>query len=116
MYNELIINSMHTTFTSSYDCTYPQCWLVNYVYLQNNNTALMYAAAKGHTDVVQVLLSRQDMDINMRNKVGDGHYTVIQLKITLLLVVTVQLTSQTYSSQYQVYDYFTTYIVCTNCV
>ena len=29
----------------------------------------MYAAYGGHTDVVQVLLSRQDVDINMRDKV-----------------------------------------------
>ena len=29
----------------------------------------MYAAGGGHTDVVQVLLSRQDVDINMRDKV-----------------------------------------------
>ena len=35
----------------------------------------MYAAAKGQTDVVQVLLSRQDLDINMRNKVGNGQLT-----------------------------------------
>ena len=55
--------------------------LVHYVYLQDNDTALMYAALKGHTDVVQVLLSRQDLDINMRNKVGNGHFTVIQLKL-----------------------------------
>ena len=59
-------------------------WLVNYVYLQDNNTALMCAAGNGHTDVVQVLLIRKDLDINMRNKVGNGHFTVIQLKITLL--------------------------------
>ena len=70
----------------------------------------MYAAVGGHTDVVQVLLSRQDVDINMRDKVGNGH------KLSTILVVTVQLTFQTYSSQYQVYDCFTTYIVCTNCV
>ena len=29
----------------------------------------MYAAVGGHTDVVQVLLSRQDVDINMRDEV-----------------------------------------------
>ena len=35
----------------------------------------MFAAGGGHTDVVQVLLSLQDVDINMRDKVcnGNGH-------------------------------------------
>ena len=28
----------------------------------------MYAAVGGHTDVVQVLLSQQDVDINMKEK------------------------------------------------
>ena len=35
----------------------------------------MLAAGGGHTGVVQVLLSRQDVDINMRDEVcnGNGH-------------------------------------------
>ena len=33
----------------------------------------MCAAQEGHTDVVQVLLSRQDVDINMRDKVCNGN-------------------------------------------
>ena len=37
--------------------------------LQDKLTSLMLAALGGHTDVVQVLLSRQDVDINMRDKV-----------------------------------------------
>lgn len=40
--------------------------------MQDNDTALMYGAMRGHTDVVQVLLSRQDVDINMRNKVENA--------------------------------------------
>ena len=32
-------------------------------------TALMCAAVGGHTEVVQLLLSRQDVNINMRDKV-----------------------------------------------
>ena len=45
--------------------------------LQDQRTPLMYAAVGGHIDVVQVLLSRQDVDINMRDKVGNGQLTVI---------------------------------------
>ena len=41
--------------------------------LQIKLTSLMYAAEGGHTDVVQVLLSRQDVDINMRDKVCNGN-------------------------------------------
>ena len=37
--------------------------------LQDKATALVWAAIAGHTDVVQVLLSRQDVDINIRDKV-----------------------------------------------
>ena len=37
--------------------------------LQDKLTPLMCAAEGGHTDVVQVLLSQQDVDINMRDKV-----------------------------------------------
>ena len=37
--------------------------------LQDKATSLMCAARGGHTDVVQVLLSREDVDINMRDKV-----------------------------------------------
>ena len=37
--------------------------------LQDKTTALMRAAVEGHTDVVQVLLSQQDVDINMRDEV-----------------------------------------------
>ena len=37
--------------------------------LQDKATALMRAAVEGHTDVVQVLLSRQDVDINTRDEV-----------------------------------------------
>ena len=37
--------------------------------LQDKYTALMCAAARGHTDVVQLLLSKQDVDINLRDKV-----------------------------------------------
>ena len=39
------------------------------VSLQDKDTALMCAALEGHTDVVQILLSRQDVDINMRDEV-----------------------------------------------
>ena len=58
---------MFAVFT--HNAVYSFSWYVNYVYLQDNHTALMFAALKGHTDVVQVLLSRQDVDINMRDKV-----------------------------------------------
>ena len=37
--------------------------------LKNKLTPLMCTAAGSHTDVVQVLLSQQDVDINMRDKV-----------------------------------------------
>ena len=37
--------------------------------LQNKATALICAAEGGHTDVIQVLLSRQDVDINVRDEV-----------------------------------------------
>ena len=37
--------------------------------LQYKLTSLMWAAVGGHTDVAQVLLSRQDVDINMRDEV-----------------------------------------------
>ena len=37
--------------------------------MQSKNTALTLAAAWGHTDVVQVLLSQQDLNIGLRNKV-----------------------------------------------
>ena len=37
--------------------------------LQDKYTALMCVAGRGHTEVVQLLLSRQDVDINMRDKV-----------------------------------------------
>ena len=37
--------------------------------LQDKFTALIYAAIRGHTDVVQVLLSRQDVGIHMTDKV-----------------------------------------------
>ena len=48
--------------TNPMSCT--QC-----VMLQDKLTALMAAAAGGHTDVVQVLLSRQDVGTNMTDKV-----------------------------------------------
>ena len=56
------------------EVTYSKCskHLNVYMYictLQNKATPLMCAALEGHTDVVQVLLSRQDVDINMRDKV-----------------------------------------------
>ena len=38
--------------------------------LQDKHTALMCAAVGGHTEVVQLLLSRQNLDINMRDKVN----------------------------------------------
>ena len=41
------------------------------VLLQDKRTALMHAAVGGHTDVVLILLSRQDMDMNMRDKVNN---------------------------------------------
>ena len=37
--------------------------------LQDKLTALMCAAVGGHTEVVQLLLSRQDVNINMTDKV-----------------------------------------------
>ena len=37
--------------------------------LQDKRTALMCAAVGGHTEVVQLLLSRQDVNINMTDKV-----------------------------------------------
>ena len=44
----------------------------------------MYAAGGGHTDVVQVLLSQQDVDINMRDKVCPSQWkwtlNITQLK------------------------------------
>ena len=40
------------------------------VMLQDGHTALMFAAAGGHTDVVKVLLSRQDVGTNMTDKVS----------------------------------------------
>ena len=52
-----------------------------YVYTpQEKATPLMCAAGGGHTDVVQVLLSRQDVDINMRDEVCPS-----QLKWTLTI-------------------------------
>ena len=39
------------------------------IFLQNKDTALNYAALGGHTDVVQVLLSRNDLNTGLRNKV-----------------------------------------------
>ena len=44
--------------------------------LQDKTTALMYAARGGHTDVVQVLLSRQDVDIDMRDEVTILHMSL----------------------------------------
>ena len=38
--------------------------------MQDKHTALMCAAVGGHTDVVQILLSQQDLDINGRDKVS----------------------------------------------
>ena len=38
--------------------------------MQDGNTALMRAALKGHTVVVQALLARADIDVNAVNKVG----------------------------------------------
>ena len=38
--------------------------------LQDKRTALMYAAVERHIDVVQLLLSRQDVKVNMRDKVN----------------------------------------------
>ena len=37
--------------------------------LQYKATPLMCAAVEGHTDVVQILLSQQDVDINMKDEV-----------------------------------------------
>ena len=37
--------------------------------LQDKLTPLMWATVRGHKDVVQVLLSQQDVDINMRDEV-----------------------------------------------
>ena len=53
----------------THNAVHSSSWYVNYVYLQVKATPLMSAAGGGHTDVVQVLLSRQDVDINMRDEV-----------------------------------------------
>ena len=53
----------------THNAVHSSSWYVNYVYLQDKLTPLMCAAVGGPADVVQVLLSRQDVDINMRDKV-----------------------------------------------
>ena len=49
-----VVYSLHTMYTHM---------------LQDKCTALMFAAGAGHTDVVQLLMSRKDVDINMTDKV-----------------------------------------------
>lgn len=68
---------MYSTLDDSSDQVYI-VWLVPQycamqetlcIILQDNCTALIIAAGEGHTDVVQLLLCRQDLDLNMRNEV-----------------------------------------------
>ena len=42
----------------------------------------MYAALRGHKDVVQDLLSQQDVDINMRDEVVDLNMEMDTIAIT----------------------------------
>ena len=51
--------------------------------LQDNVTALMCAAYVGYTAVVQVLLSRQDVDINMRDEVCPSQWKWTYYHVTV---------------------------------
>lgn len=39
-----------------------------------NNTALIWAALKGHTEVVQLLLTKGDIDVNIKNIKNNIHF------------------------------------------
>ena len=55
--------------------------------LQYKLTPLMYAAGEGHTDVVQVVLSQQDVDINMRDEVCPSQWKLTLTNCMVMYVV-----------------------------
>ena len=55
-----------------------------YIYIQDGWTALIYAAWKGHSDIVEILL-RNKADINIRANVSIN--TILLLLLLLLLLL-----------------------------